>query len=74
MSAGARPGTVLTEIEAEFHRITGMGLFAFPLWYAQQMRALHASIESGYGTWPDTRAEQERELLSVLKAAPGRKS
>lgn len=72
MSAGARPGTLLTEIEAEFTRITGLGLFHFPPWYARQMRALHASIESGYGSWPTTKAEQERELLEVLKATPGR--
>jgi hypothetical protein len=72
MSAGARPGTILEQIEAEFHRLTGQCLFFFAHWYAEQMRALRAYTEAGYGTWPAQRAEQERLLLQVLKATPKR--
>lgn len=69
MSAGARPDTTLILIEAEFLRITGMGLFAFPAWYAEQHRALRSSMDWRF---PTTKAEQEKALLSVLKAQPGR--
>lgn len=69
MSAGARPDTTLILIEAEFTRITGMGLFHFAKWYAEQHRALRASME---WRWPATKEEQEKALLEVLKATPRR--
>lgn len=69
MSAGARHGTVLEQIEAEFHRITGEGLFAFAAWYAEQLRALRASMDWRY---PIYKEDQERALLAVLKAKPRR--
>lgn len=69
MSAGARHGTTLESIEAEFVRITGMGLFAFPAWYAEQHRALRSSMDWRF---PVTKADQESALLSVLKAKPSR--
>lgn len=67
MSAGARHGTILADLEAEFTRITGLGLFHFPAWYAEQMRALRGSMDWRY---PVTRAEQERALLDVVRAKP----
>lgn len=69
MSAGARPDTLLAQIEAEFNRITGLGLFHFPAWYAEQHRALRASTD---WRWPTTKAAQEQALLDVLKATPAR--
>lgn len=67
MSAGARPDTTLILIEAEFHRLTGMGLFNFAAWYAEQMRSLRASMDWRF---PITKAAQEKALLDVLKARP----
>lgn len=67
MSAGARPDTTLILIEAQFHRITGLDLFHFPGWYAQQHRALRASMSWRF---PATKAEQETALLRVLEATP----
>lgn len=67
MSAGARPDTTLILIEEQFHRITGAGLFAFPGWYARQLRALRASMDWRF---PATKAEQEKALLEVLKVTP----
>ncbi len=69
MSAGARPDTTLVLIEAEFHRITGLPLFHFPAWYAEQHRALRASTD---WRWPVTKDAQEKALLDVLKATPAR--
>lgn len=65
MSAGARHGTILADLQAEFTRLTGLGLFHFPRWYAEQMRALRSSMDWRY---PITRAEQERALLEVVRA------
>lgn len=72
MSAGARPGTLLVEIQEQFTRITGANLFAFSHWYAEQMRSLRALTEASFGQWPHLRAEQEKLLLEVLKATPRR--
>lgn len=72
MSVGARPGITLSEIEREFVRLTGLGPFAFPCWYAEQMRALRAWMEASCGQWPAYRAEQEKALLEVLRATPER--
>lgn len=65
MSAGARHGTTLMLIEREFVRITGKNLFAFPAWYAEQMRALRASMDWRY---PICKEEQERALLEIVRA------
>lgn len=69
MSAGARCGTTLEAIEREFVRITGLGLFHFPAWYAEQHRALRSYMDWRF---PATKAEQESALLAVLKAQPSR--
>jgi hypothetical protein len=67
MSAGARPDTTLILIEAEFTRLTGLGLFHFPAWYAEQMRALRASMDWRF---PIRRADQEKALLDIVRARP----
>lgn len=64
MSAGARPGTILADIEVEFRRITGLGPFYFPGWYCEQLRALRASMGERF---PPARQDQERALLEVSR-------
>lgn len=65
MSAGARHGTILADLQVEFTRNTGLGLFHFPAWYAEQMRALRASMDWRY---PICKEDQERALLDVVRA------
>ena len=67
MSVGARHETTLAQIQAEFHRLTDLGLFHFPAWYAEQVRALRASTGRRY---PVMKQVQERLLLQVLRATP----
>lgn len=67
MSVGARHGTLLSEIQVEFVRLTGLGLFHFPSWYSDQLRALRASMGRRF---PSCRAAQEEALLDVLCRTP----
>lgn len=67
MSAGARHGTLLAQIEVEFVRLTGLGLFHFPAWYSDQLRSLRASMGRRF---PSSRAAHERALLDILRATP----
>mgnify|MGYP006935474317 CR=1 FL=1 len=69
MSVGARHGTLLAEIQAEFDRITGLGLFHFPHWYSEQVRALKASMGHRF---PSSRPKHEQALLEILRATPTR--
>lgn len=67
MSIGARHGTTLQQLEAQFVRLTGLGLFHFPRWYADQVRALKASMGNRF---PSSRAKHELVLLDVLRSTP----
>lgn len=65
MSAGARSGTVLAAIEREFHRLMPDGNhFAFPIFYAANMRALAGSMGPRF---PRNRQAREMALLGVLR-------
>lgn len=65
MSVGARGGTLLAEIQAHFSRLTGLGLFHFPAWYAEQVRALRASMGRRFH---HDRRRHEEQLLEILRA------
>lgn len=67
MSVGARYGTLLSEIQVEFVRLTGLGLFNFPTWYSAQLRALKGSMGQRF---PSSRHEHEQILLDTLRATP----
>lgn len=67
MSVGARRDTQLAEIQAQFERLTGLPLFHFPRWYAEQVRALKASMGLRF---PSSRPAHERVLLDILRRTP----
>lgn len=65
MSVGAREGSIARQLELEFRRLMpDASMFAFPVFYATNMRALIGSMGPRY---PRTRQAQEMALLGVLR-------